>query len=657
MQRQTSLAKAGVFLDKYSVLLLSFFTVAYIVFVCFICLLRYRTFDYADFDLAVHAQTVYNILYGSIQSSILGIPFLGNHLNLILFLIVPIYAIFSTPLTLLFIQALFVGLGVVPLYLLAKEVLDRRFAFWFCILYLLFPALTFIIQYEFHPVSLTIFFILFMFYYFEKSQFMPFVLFMFLSLLCKENISVGIFFFGLYVLLFRRRKWKWSIVPLVISLIWLIVGVKILRIFNPGTIDFHYIYRQFGSNMPEVVSNILRHPGVASRYIFAQEDRRFLFQLFFPLGCLSLLSPKILFIGLPFFLQQLLSMRLEDHSIEYHYAAKLIPFLFISAIYGLRNLLKSKLIGAHKIVLIGFLVACSVISNVYFGLLPKIGENLFSRYVIKDITYIKQKFINRVPRDSSVVATFEFLPQLSQRKELYSFHHFYIGKYTLSQKKYELPKRLDYALIDFNDYLTFAGFYSPEQYNRLQEFFASDNLNLIDIADSIALFKREGEGDLKLYQILGEATGLDFDKFLILIEDNAIALGYNIENRIVEAGGVVPLSFFWQCRQETEKDFGLAFALIDKEGKLIRQYNHPVCYNIYPTFAWQKDELIKENVWLFVPRELKSSEIKIKMLVLDRGKGGIRDEAAQGATVKVNADGLLDSNGWLNLGRIEIKNN
>ena len=199
MQKSKNLTREGFFLDKFSFLLLSFLAAAYIIFICFVCTLRYRAFDYVDFDLAVHAQTAYNIIHGSIQSSILGIPFLGNHLNLILFLIAPIYAAFSTPLTLLLVQALFVGLGVVPLYLLAKEVLNRGFAFLFCILYLLYPALTFVTQYEFHPVSLTIFFILFMFYYFEKSKFVPFIIFMFLSLLCKENISVGIFFFGLYV--------------------------------------------------------------------------------------------------------------------------------------------------------------------------------------------------------------------------------------------------------------------------------------------------------------------------------------------------------------------------------------------------------------------------------------------------------------------------
>lgn len=649
------LKKIDSFLDRYSILMLSFLTAAYILYFYFICVLRYRAFNYADFDLAVHAQTVYNMLHGSIQSSILGIPFLGNHLNFILFLIAPIYALFSTSLTLLFFQALFVGLGVIPLFLLAGQVLDKKFALLFCILYLVYPAVPFIIQYEFHPVSFIIFFLLFMFYFFEKSRFIPFLCVMFLSLLCKENISLGIFFFGLYVLFFRKRSWKWSIVPLAVSLLWLIIGINILHSFNQGTIDFNYIYSHIGKTMPEVVINIFRHPGITSRYIFAQEDKKFLFQLFFPLGFLSLLSPKVLFISLPFLLQQLLSIRLEDHTIEYHYVAKLIPFLFISAIYGLKSALKVRFINRYKVMLMGFLLIATAISNFHFGLLPKIPEYFFSRYTMKDISYIKQEFVDRIPRDSSVVATFEFLPKLSQRKDVYSFHTAYTGKYTLSKRDYILPEDIEYALINFDDYLTFTGFYLSEQYKRLQDFFAGDKWGLIAIADSIGLFKKGEKTNLSLYQILEEATTLSSTRFLI--EDNIIALGYNIENKNVAAGDVVHLSFLWECLQETEKDYGIAFALVDKEGKLLHQYNHPICYRIYPTFAWKKGDIIKENIWVFVPSKAKTKEAQIKMLIFDRGTAGLKGRVTMAVAVKSNVYRIFDSGVWINLGRVEIESN
>jgi glycosyltransferase involved in cell wall biosynthesis len=90
-----------------------------------ISILKYNSFRYDDFDLAVHAQTLYNILHGSLESSILGVPFLGNHLNFILFLIAPIYAIFRSPLTLLLLQTAALGLSGYPIYLIAKEQLPK----------------------------------------------------------------------------------------------------------------------------------------------------------------------------------------------------------------------------------------------------------------------------------------------------------------------------------------------------------------------------------------------------------------------------------------------------------------------------------------------------------------------------------------------------
>ena len=48
-------------------------------------------------------------------------------------------------------------------------------------------------------------------------------------------------------------------------------------------------------------------------------------------------------------------------------------------------------------------------------------------------------------------ATFEFLPHLSHRQDLYSFPSCVFGIFTLFTKAYQLPDNVQYALIDFND--------------------------------------------------------------------------------------------------------------------------------------------------------------------------------------------------------------
>jgi uncharacterized membrane protein len=93
---------------------------AYVLIISTLCYLKFHTYSYTDFDLAVHAQSIWNILHESMDSSILGIPFLGNHMVLILYLVTPLYAPWSNPLLLLYLQTAVLSLGV-PLVLYWKS--------------------------------------------------------------------------------------------------------------------------------------------------------------------------------------------------------------------------------------------------------------------------------------------------------------------------------------------------------------------------------------------------------------------------------------------------------------------------------------------------------------------------------------------------------
>jgi uncharacterized membrane protein len=651
---QSTVTKIDNFFDNNSVFLLFIFAAFYILFFSFVCFIRYNSFNYSDFDLAVYAQVLWNVLHGSMQSSILGIPFLGNHFDLILFLVVPIYAVFKSPLILLIIQSIFLGAGVVPLYLLVKHLLDKKFAFLFCVLYLSYPAIHFVNLYEFHPVAFVTFFLLFMLYYFEKEKFSSFLLFMFLSMSCKENIALGIFFFGLYILIFRKRSIKWSLAVLLSSCLYLIVSVKIMDFFNKGTIEFGYIYSHIGKSLPEVGINLLKHPSDTFRYIVNYGNGKFLFQLLFPLGFLCILSPKVLFISLPFFLQQLLSIRPEDHAIEYHYAAKLIPFLFFGAAYGLKLLLKSRYVSRHRNIFWAMLFILAILSNFMFGVLPKMPQYFSERYFKQDIDYSKQALVDKIPKDASVVTTFEFLPKLSQRKELYSFHHVYIGKYTLSSKKdYVLPDSVEYALMDFDDYLLFTSFHLPGQYANLKKFFDKDKWGLVSAVDNIGLFRKNIDSNISLFQFLDTPRSLGSTR--LLIEENVNALGYEIENKKLNPGESIHISFIWECIKETGKDYWIAFKLVDKYDKIIHQFNHPVCYRIAPTFSWAKADIIKEDIWMLVPLKTKVKEARLKMFIFDRSTAGRRGGIAKGVAIRANTYGIFDDSGWIDLGSIEIE--
>src|SRR4029453_13648136 len=86
--------------------------------------LQYRFYT-AAFDLPIFAQAMEGMLHGRFHGSIRGMNFLGDHSSLILFLLVPVYAVFRHPLTLVVVQSLALALGAIPVARLARRSLGR----------------------------------------------------------------------------------------------------------------------------------------------------------------------------------------------------------------------------------------------------------------------------------------------------------------------------------------------------------------------------------------------------------------------------------------------------------------------------------------------------------------------------------------------------
>jgi len=84
---------------------------------------------------------------------------------------------------------------------------------------------------------------------------------------------------------------------------------------------------------------IITNPDSVFRYIFRRETFNYFYNLLGPVGFLSLLSPIHLLIALPEFAVNLLSKNPNMRNMIYHYTAVMTPFVFISAIYGVKKIL------------------------------------------------------------------------------------------------------------------------------------------------------------------------------------------------------------------------------------------------------------------------------------------------------------------------------
>lgn len=584
----------------------------YVSFFCLISWLKYNSFSYRDFDLAVHAQTVWNILHGSIHSSILGIDFLGNHTNLILFLIAPVYAIFAHPCTLLVLQTIALGLAAYPLYRLAKEELNRLLGIIVVLMYLFYPALGYTNLFEFHPPVFATCFLLFMFYYFKKGSYGKFLLFTFLALLCQENISLIIFMVGIYGI-FAKRQAKWIVMPAAIGGIWFWVSVsKLIPYFNKETVQFINIYGHLGETGFEIFKSVLLDPLKILPVIFTKTKIIYLIQLFAPLGVTPLFNVGTLLPILPIFMQHLLSLRPTEHTIYYHYTAEMIPFIFISAIYGIKRLSKFKGFRNNQGLLTWLLLLICLASNIYLGPHLRIITNL-ATFKKDYLDYQKENLITSLPKGAEVVATFEFLPRLSHRKGLYSFHHVVKGSHTLSRKKYFLPSSTEYALIDFNDSLTFNCFYIPGKGDvNIRNFLTEGDWGVLVITETIVLFKRAYKSPYRLCQLLS-AEPIISNRLQLTIDRDLQLLGYDVEE--VQDGKTQQqhLIFYWRCLNPSKKDYGAFIDLIDGTGRIVHRVLRPLGYRIYPASSLSKDQIMREDYWFLMPSKILRGDYQLKM--------------------------------------------
>jgi len=565
-------------------------TALYVLLYFACCMLKFYTFAYDDFDLAHHDQMVWNLLHGRIYNSILGIDFLGNHVHFLTFLIAPIYYFFQHPLFLLFLQTIFLAAGAIPLYHLSRLYLDEELSVFVGLVYLFYPALGYVNLFEFHPTCFACFFLFCCAYYFYRQEFMAFNIFMLLSLLCQENMALIFLMWGPYALILKR-PWKWVWWPSLLGFMYFLLCVEvILPHFNHNKFNFFSIYGELGGSLGQVALTCLVHPLKVLGIMFKPLKIVYLAELLISVSFLPLLSLWALLPVFLIFLQHLLSSRASEISLHFHYTAELIPFIFVAFIFGIRNLtslkLNSRLIGS-------VLLFNAILAHGYFGphlhLLEKFKE-LREDYGIGQ----KTRMLEEIPPDASVVTTFNFLSHLSHRENLYSFHYVFYGFYTLSDHPYHLPDKVDYALIDFNDWLTFGGFYGLSNYQHLVDFFRSNHWGAIDVENNVVLFKKGADDKYRLFDILKDRP-IPSHSTDDLIDQRIKLYGYDAK---LIGTNQLQLILYWKPLKPESKDIHWFIDFIDYNGKIFAEQIRPMDYQIWPTQAWKPGEYIKEYQYI-----------------------------------------------------------
>ena len=507
----------------FSTLLVGLGVILYSVLLSYFAIMRHYQFGTHAWDLGIFNQSFWTTVHGGrffySTVELLVNPsgsFFGIHFSPILFLVLPVYAVYSAPQSLLVVQSFILALGSVPLYKLSFRVTKyRSVALLLVCVYLLYPALHGINWFDFHVQSFLPLFFLSAFYFLERQSWGPYLLFIALSLMCEEHAALVVVFIGLLVFLQQRkhilaqieaRNFKdtlflISILTMGSAILWYFLTILVRNTFfavNPAfifTFKAASNWRVLGVEDPVMIlPQILRNPvnAMAALGYDVQLKVSYLVALFGPLAFISFRRMRYLLPMVPWLVYALFSNYQPYYVIFFQYPGYVIAFVFIAATYAIGHEaadLRSLKKRSAMILLFG-VMAFLLVSP--FGprsaiLAPDSGIRSTSQ---RDESI--HRLLAYVPPNASILSDNTLFAHISSRDNAYvvpSIPPLWIGHASECRDfTNELLGRVDYVLVDFKA----DPYASSVLFPLIQK---NPSFRIIASADGTLLFKRDYTGN------------------------------------------------------------------------------------------------------------------------------------------------------------------
>jgi uncharacterized membrane protein len=458
-------------------------TVAYIVMLSVYSLFRYWTFIAQAYDLGNMDQAVWNTLHGRFFVftnrgwDYYGPPTrLAIHVEPILLPLSLLYLIHSSPETLLVFQSLALGLGAIPVFMLARHWMPRwpLVGVLLVLTYLLSPALLGENLFDFHPVTLATPLLISAVLAMVKRRYGWFLLAGLLAAMCKEDVGISVAMLCIYIAFWQRHRW-FGLISAALFAGWSVFSFLVIipHFLDSPQVGNVYLdrYAGLGSTPGQVILHLITQPWLIFATIITVDKLRYILGLLLTGGLLGLLfAPAAILPGLPELAINVLSDKPAQYSGVYHYNAVMVAFLLVSAILGtakvarhfeqdrdgwatlsrserMRVLLKQRFFPWRWMPLWFWWVALKIGQGwawVVRRVSPRVGMALVCLFLlcfagsnlvaaasqlnpfIPDLnTGAREERINRllamIPPDASVSASDTLNPHLSERQDLYLF--------------------------------------------------------------------------------------------------------------------------------------------------------------------------------------------------------------------------------------------
>jgi uncharacterized membrane protein len=465
----------------------------YTVGFSYFTILKHNAFRSYAWDLGIFLQSFSTTLnngkffYTTIEMPVIQSGcYFGMHFSPILFLLLPIYAIYQGPESILILQSFIIALASLPLYFFTRDTVKNKLvAVGFSIAYLLYAPLHGANWFDFHLQSFIPLFLFSSVYFLKHEKWTKYFIFIVLALSIAENVSLVVLFLGLYevfkyralflkVLKEKRLRDKKVFVPLTtigLALVWIISARWIQSTFFPINQAYSTLYKAehywtiLGIKGDPITMPIylLLNPIKTLQALSYDAYLKLLFFiiLFGPLLFLSFRS-SILLVASPSIIPAFLSNHQAFYLVGAHYPLYYLPFIFLAAVEGMKKLSDqsnaspvvrdNQKVKNMLILVIALSLFASPLSPLLFTSAVKIPH--FSEYAFPKIgehELALKEIITFIPSNASVLTQNNLFPHFANRLNAYAYPLPFLFEHAQEETdEYveQLINKSDYILAD-----------------------------------------------------------------------------------------------------------------------------------------------------------------------------------------------------------------
>ncbi|MFI5042456.1 MAG: DUF2079 domain-containing protein, partial [Acidimicrobiales bacterium] len=401
------------------------------------------------FDMGIFDQEIWEASrFGSTFVTTRGLSMWANHVNPIVYLLVPFYWLGAGPHFLYLTQTVVLAAGAIPLWLLARDRFgDGWLALGVPLAWLLYPALEWNNWWHFHPDCLAVTPLLFAWWFASKGRWRWYALCVVLVLACKEDAAFTVAALGVVVgIRHRLRAGLWTIGA---AVAWLVVCLKLIIPHATGAGDpfYAYQYSELGRNTNQIVYNLFRHPSRIWHVAVMRNRREYYWKLLAPVGGLALLAPTVLLIVAPAVLLNIANTQGYALEIRYQYQLLVMAGIFLAVIEGI-----AKHRPPVRRFCVGLLCACALATNAAWS--PSLLDTTayhsgaWARHSAR--TDVMNAAVRLVPHGVGVSASYTITPHLTHRYHIYDWPNPFQMAYWGLDRNPDPQSNVDYLVLDTN---------------------------------------------------------------------------------------------------------------------------------------------------------------------------------------------------------------